>query len=252
MSLERIDQYIGELEALKEYKKVRKERDELSLKVGKLENALSAEKDQVERLSQEKREFATGFEEKKEEARRSAATAKANHEELQRKEKEAKDLRNRVEELEALKVTTDGITLKEAKDLFLKSKEESVRKEGELLSKQLQLQWENSDKPMEVRSEAIRLLKFTIDHMQRGQGMPEGIVDAGLHKNVRDILNIEVQKRIDEEFSRRVEASSEQKANQKLEDLTRIEWPNWYNMSVTPNVIDLESKIVTSVLNGFS
>lgn len=117
----------------------------------------------------------------------------------------------------------DGEIEKRAKNMFNKMKEE----------------WEKNEKPKEISKEAIEYLKHII-RVLRKRGLVlirKEVAEAGLLEEVRELINSEVERRIDAEFLRRVEVESEEKANEKLRHKVEVKWPNWYKNYVEPNIM---------------
>jgi chromosome segregation ATPase len=234
MSLDKIDQYIRELEAIKNYDKVKAENERLSAEVRKLrseneslKNEVSAKKNEIEMLRRE---------------------LSAKEEEIQRLSREVEELSSRVRELEELKALADGKSLKEALELFLKVKEEEVEKKARELFEKLRSEWESREKPKEVSKEALKTLKAIIEATGSGLKLvPVEAAEAGLVEEVEKLLRREVERRLDEEFRRRVEEDSERKSLEKLERLKSMEWPawfsSWYKERVEPQINRLESEI---------
>ena len=251
MSLEKIERYIGELQALEDYDKVCGERTEALRKVGELEKQLSEERFKAGALSNEIGEVKAKLGKKEEEVRSLTGSAKESVKESAKSRREADELSNRIEELQTLKVTVEGRTLHEVELSFLKSKEEEVSRKADTLFEDTRSEWEKLSKPKEVRSDAIALLKATVDNVSKAGAnhLAKEITDSNIHNDVSKILNDEVQKRLDEEFQRRVETVSEQNANRKLEYLKSVEWPDWYNKNVEPRIVELESAIIRNVMD---
>jgi chromosome segregation ATPase len=234
MSLDKIDQYIRELEAIKNYDKVKAENERLSAEVRKLrseneslKNEVSAKKNEIEMLRRE---------------------LSAKEEEIQRLSREVEELSSRVRELEELKALADGKSLKEALELFLKVKEEEVEKKARELFEKLRSEWESRKKPKEVSKEALKTLKAIIEATGSGLKLvPVEAAETGLVEEVEKLLRKEVERRLDEEFRRRVEEESERKSLEKLEKLKSMEWPawfsSWYKERVEPQINRLESEI---------
>lgn len=226
MSLDKIDQYIRELEAIKNYNKVKAENERLSAEVRKLrskneslKNEVSAKKNEIEMLRRE---------------------LSAKEEEIQRLSREVEELSSRVRELEELKALADGKSLKEALELFLKVKEEEVEKKARELFEKLRSEWESRKKPKEVSKEALKALKAIIEATGSGLKLvPVEAAEAGLVEEVEKLLRKEVERRLDEE--------SERKSLEKLERLKSMEWPawfsSWYKERVEPQINRLESEI---------
>ena len=251
MSLDKIDQYIMELQAIKDYDNVREEKADALKKVEMLENQLSAEKDKVQTLSNEVEELRRKQREKEEETKSSRQTLKVKDDETRKIIQEANDFKKRIAELEGLEAMVEGKTLSDAETSFLKAKEEEVSRKADALFQKMKLDWQRSSKLGEVRNDAIRLLKLIIGSIGKAKRVlvQKEVTDSGIYRDVVEFLNSEVQRRIDDEFKRRVESASEYKANEKLEALKSVEWPAWYKMNVEPKIGELESMIRTQILD---
>jgi len=252
MSLDKIDRYIAELEALKEYGKVLHERDEALKDVEELEMQLSGERQKVERLTNLLKQSRDKDREKEEEVGSLREALKVKDYEIKSKKEEVDGLERRIRELQELKAVSEGKTLREAEGYFLKAKEDEIRRRTDALFRQMKSEWEESSKFEEVRNDAIKLLKVTINNISKGRVGPKDTADSGIYKDVMVTLDREVQNRINVEFNRRVEAASEQRAEQKLEGLKAVEWPTWYKMNVEPKIVELESMIKADALRFFT
>ncbi len=251
MGPDKIDRYIGDLEALKEYDSVCEARVEALRNVGELQKQLHEETMKVEALSDEIDEMKIKFQKKEEEVNTLTESMKENAEELMKKNVEVEERRKRIEELETAKATVDGRTLHEAELHFLESKKEEVSSKAGKLFEDMRSEWERWSKPKEVRNDAIALLKATVDNISKegANHLAKEISDSNIHKDVTKILNDEVRKRLDEEFDRRVETVSEQYANQKLGYLKSVAWPDWYRSNIEPRIIELESAVIRNVMD---
>lgn len=242
MSLEKIDQYIKELEAVKSYDAVKRERDEALRKISELSGKL-------QKVMDEKREAEKRISEMEGELKKLREELKAKDEELQKSRIEINMLRDRVEKLENLKVTVEGKTLVEAEKAVMEAEEEEIKKRAKELFNSMKAGWEETEKPREVSSEAVKLLK----HIVEGLSKPgphlflKEVAEAGIPEKVKEILDREVERRINVEFMRRVEEESERKALEKLKHLKEVEWPKWFRANVEPRVRELENKIYSNV-----
>jgi len=164
--------------------------------------------------------------------------------ELNKKSKEASNLNARITELESLKVTAEGRSLKEAEEAFLTAKDEEIQKVAEERFNFVKAGWEQDKKPTEVLNAACNLLERSL---KSGLWIKE-LAEKGVPEAVIKMVANEVNSRIDQEFIRRVEEESDKRALTKLSQLKNIEWPNWLRMHVEPTSRKLESKIVTNSL----
>jgi len=256
LSLERIEQYIRDLEAIKNYEKVRNERDSLKAEIQKLSERIRDLEHKI--LSMEKiiEELTRAREELEKEIRDRDEKIEGLMSELNDRERkiseltgEVEKLRSRVKELEELKALSDGRTLKEAEEAFLESMRDRIEAEAEELSRNIIARWEVSEKPRIVLEESLRILNSVIEYLWgAGEEPPRDLVNAGLIEKVRGIIDSEVQRRIDYEFMRRVEEEASKMAGEKLDELVSREWPKWYEKHVAPKIIELESKIRINAL----
>ena len=185
MSLEKIDQYLSELEAVKSYRQVKEETQKLKSRNIELEG--------------------------------------------------------RIDELERMKVTSEGKTIKEAEEAFLKAKKEEISKEAKEESNETHAKWQRDEKPKEVFDVSVRELKMILHGLSEAphEVAPYDLAQAGLVVEVKKILNEEVQKRLDVEFNKRVEARSNKIALEKLEDWKKFELKRWYDEKVIPEIARL-------------
>ena len=252
MSFERIDQYIKELEAIKNYEKVKAENASLLARVRELESRLSRERGRVGELLQVIKNLKERVRARDEEIESLREELSVREERIKSLESEVHDLTSRVRELEELKVLAEGKTLKEAEESFLKAKEGEIREQAQKLFNQMKSEWEERVKPREVSNEALKWLKHTIEQLSRPEprNYMKEVVDAGLPEKIEKIINSEVEKRINEEFLKRVDEESSKKALEKLEELKSVEWPNWYRTVVEPRIRQLESMIWSNVMKA--
>ena len=253
MSFEKIDQYIRELEAIKNYDRVKAERDSLLTKVKKLEANLSSEKGRVEELLQTNKNLKEQVKAKNDEIESLKSELKAKEGRIGELEGEVQRLSSRVKELEELKALAEGKTLKEAEEAFLKARDEEIKRRTRELFDRWKSEWEKKDKPREVSNEAIGWLKHILE--QRGKPgfypIRAEIVEAGLPEKVEEVLNLEVKRRIDVEFLRRVREESIRRAFEELERLKSVEWPNWYRSNVEPRILQLEFQMRSNAIRAF-
>ncbi|MCD6511695.1 MAG: hypothetical protein J7K45_03805 [Thaumarchaeota archaeon] len=245
MSLENIDRYIRELEAIKRYPQVKSERDSLLERNKKLESELASEKKRVEKLLKANKKLKDRVNAMGEEIENLKADLGAKEETIER-------LESRVSELEGLRATAEGKTLKEAEEEFLKAREREIRDAAERRFEQMKFGWEKSEKPKEVLEGAVKVLKHVLEVLSEPEPrhFSKEVADAGLPEKVEAMINSEVERRIDAEFQRRVEEESERKALEKLERLKSDEWPRWYSTYVEPRIQELESKFKSNAISA--
>jgi DNA repair exonuclease SbcCD ATPase subunit len=233
MSLEKIDQYIRELEAIKYYGKVKKERDEALSRIKELEKSL-----------EEKGELKKKLEEKEKEVRDLKGALEGMNKELQETKLEINKLKSKINELENLKVTVEGKTLIEAKNAFLVAMNDEIEKRAHARFNSMKSEWEKAEKQKEIFKTATELLKQVIE---KPDLLPKELIE--LSKKVKEIINSEVEKRLNSEFHRRVQEELDRKASSQLKQMMEIEWPKWYEINIEPKVIELERKINANVMS---
>jgi hypothetical protein len=253
VSIERIDEYIKELEAIKYYDKVKAENESLQIKVKELEEELQHEKSKVNGLIQAKSSLEDELNAKINEVKSLRNELKARDEEIIRLNSKVKELSSNIKVLEDLKVTVEGKALKDAVKSILRAKDKKIEEYAIKMFNEWKEEWEKNAKPKEVLEKAIFLLKHTIDQIINNNNkelLPKEVVDSGLDKKVKEIIDSEVERRIDDEFTKRVEEESNRKANEKLEELKENEWLSWYNTYVEPMIMQLEAKIKDNTLKA--
>ncbi len=244
MSFEKIDKYIGELEAVKNFDKVREDNLQLTqINEGQIR--------ELTKVSTKNITLQTSLTAMRQEIKGLGKEIKLKNEELQKSEFEATRLDNRVKELEALKVIIEGKTFKEAEKALLKAIKDEVDTRANGYFEAMKTLWVKSDKPKEVFNEAVNQLEIIIKTLRKPgpRYHREELSDKELPTSVEEIIKTEVDQRLDEEFKSRIEAKSDQKAEENLGELTNVEWPKWYQTNVDPRVRELEEKIVANALN---
>lgn len=78
---------------------------------------------------------------------------------------------------------------------------------------------------------------------------------AGEHtiEKIDKMIKFEIEKRVNDDFRRRVELESNLRAEAKVKQMVDTEWPKYYRENIEPKVIELETKIkdnTLSVLKG--
>lgn len=259
MSLEKIDQYMRELEAIKNYDEAKKERAEALSRIDELEEAHEVERDELlqantklegrlDKLLEEKKDLKNRLGEKEKEIESLRGAFKVRDEESRRIKLKANVLKNRVGELEELKGALEGKTLGEAEKVFLEAKKEEVRRKADERFNSMKAEWVKSEKPNEVFNNAVKWLQHIIENL--GKPGPriflKKLADLGLPAKVEGLIKSEVDKRLDTEFERKVEEESSRKASVKLEQMVSTDWPNWLNANLEPRARELEAKIITN------
>jgi len=233
--LEKIEQNIKELEAIKYYDQLKTERDKLAARVEELEQEASRLKRRVKKEKDAKEKLEG---------------------QLKSKMNELENLKSRVEKLEleasTLRETSkligkEKLTLPQLTKLVAKVKSEEIEK----LFKEYRSRWEAEKKPLEVYAEACKALTQIITTLKGPEPhhFQKELLNLGLPNKIKEIVLFEVKSGFNEEFQRRVDEESNRKASEKLNQLERIEWPSWYAATVEPRIAQLEDLARINALN---
>jgi hypothetical protein len=166
------------------------------------------------------------------------------------------------------------INLAEAERRFLKAKEEDIKRRAEEQLNSIKHEWERIEKPKLVADAAAKGLRDVLEHIfdsspaaKAAGGSPSlpsppispeqrppppsspAMWDQELYAKVRSILNNGVRQGLDYEFERRVEAESQNRAEEKFEQIANTEWPNYYNQNILPLANELQRMILGNVFN---
>jgi hypothetical protein len=168
------------------------------------------------------------------------------------------------------------INLAEGERRFLKAKEEDIKRRAEEQLNSIKHEWERIEKPKLVTDAAARSLKDVVEHIiidsaqgaKAAAGNPSlpspsissseqrpptpsspAMQDQELYAKVRSILDDGIRQGLDHEFERRVEAESQNKAEEKFEQIANTEWPNYYNQAILPLANELKQTIAGNVFN---
>jgi hypothetical protein len=165
------------------------------------------------------------------------------------------------------------INLAEAESRFLKAKEEDIKRRAEEQLNSIKHEWERIEKPKLVTDAAAKALRDVVEHIpdsspaakaaggipsmpspsispeQRPPPSSPAMWDQELYTKVRSILDNAVRQGLDYEFERRVEAESQNRAEEKFEQIANTEWPNYYNQNILPLANELERMISGNVFN---
>jgi len=150
MSLKKAEQHLKELEAIKYYDTVKLERDNLSKEVEGLKAELSNREPKVKELSQINEDSEKKIAERDKRIESLGNELKIKDANIKQSEEGVKQNEVRISELEGLKAIAEGKALKEAKEAFLKAREEEIMMEAENLFSGMKTEWEKNVKPKEV------------------------------------------------------------------------------------------------------
>ena len=218
MSIETIEKYLQELEAIKNYPQVKREKEELSHKIEALKVSLDNALKEVSSLKRLKAKLG-GAEMTLEEAR-----------------------------LDFIQ-TQDAEVERRAAGSFEKLKADYESKMPQLVYQRLRDILKQPVLPGGIAKLIDTEAKKKADAILRDQSSwPEWF---------RKIYEEEVKKKVsaglNQEFDARVETAAMARARQRLNELTTTEWPAWYQENVEPKIAELENKInagALQLLNG--
>ncbi len=214
MSMETIEKYIRELEAIKNYDKVVKERDELSRKVAALEAGLKSTSQELAGYKELKVRLVDGGETSLDEARRDFLTAMDTEIE-----------RRGGERFEALKREHEG----EMPRLVYKRLVEILKapaRPGEIAAI--------------IRAEVEKRVNGILYHSQNWPDRFKQYYQKELEAGIKSGL--------DSEFERRVEEGAETRARERLGELVSAAWPGWFSANIEPRITELEREINENTL----
>ena len=213
MSIETAERYIQELEAIKNYPQVKRDKEKLSQKVEELKVSLDNTLKEVSSLK----------------------GSKANLDGAQMTLEEAR--------LDFIRAQ-DAEVEKRAADRFEKLKADYESKMPQLVYQRLRDILKQPGLPKEIAKPIDTEAKKKADAILRDpDNWPPWF---------RELYEEEVEKKVsaglNQEFNARVETAAITRARQRLKELTATEWPTWYRTNVEPQIAALESKIDVGAL----
>ncbi len=213
MSIDTIERYIQELEAIKNYPQVKREKEELSHQIEQLKVSLDNALKEVSSLK----------------------SSKANLDGTQMTLGEAR--------LDFIRAH-DAEIEKRAADSFEKLKADYESKMPQLVQQRLRDILKQPRWPEEIAKLIDSEAKKKADAILRDQSdWPEWF-----KKIYEEEVNKKVSAGLNQEFNARVETAAVTRAQQRLSELTNAQWPAWYLANVEPKIVALESKINAGAL----
>lgn len=241
MSFKEVKDDLRDLEAIRDYDRVKKERDD----------CLASKKDLNEKYDQLVGELGT--------IREAKATTEQQNRDLQEKlqkcgaakeqaELEKAALSKEVKELKELKATAEGKTLPEVTAAVIEATNAEIEERSDTRLMEKENDWETKGKPKQVREAAIGLLQVCLRGLAQQVKLVEvDVHQAGIDGEVTLIIDREVKRRLDSEFYKRVETESDEKAKVKVEQLAKVAWPKFVKEQVEPRAMKLESVFRTNL-----
>lgn len=110
--------------------------------------------------------------------------------------------------------------------------------------------WESTERPRAVRRETLTILETVLQILRQPSPhyFPSDIVELGLNRAVQELLNNEVQSRLDRAFENQVDAEVQRRTAAQLDTVRRQEWPRWVEMHLEPRIRQLETAIQSNVV----
>lgn len=238
MTLEEIGRHIKDIEAITQYKRVMKERDDAINREREVEEELSKSKKEsnqrIGALTSQNEGLNNTLRCTKEELQTSNNLIKDKENELKAKNQtidqihlESKNQLNKIKELEELNVLAQGMTLSEVEKAVLKATDEEIDRRAQQKSLIIAQNWRTNDKPKEVEAQALVQLEVILGLLAgQTRSIPPSLSGSNLPNMVLHALQREIDSRL---------------------------WPQWYRTTVEPRVKELEDKIqqnVFTVLKG--
>jgi len=220
--LKTVEAFTRELEALQNYDRIKKERDELAERCSKLESRISELDKMVKDLIGE------------------LASLKGFNVRFVGKE----------------------LTLEQAKVEFVRAYNDEIERRANVKFEVLEADLENKmpklvynklieivEKPpwpkeiaCAIESKAGQMASENLSNKER---WPNWFKELYLRE-----VNAGVSAGINAEFERRVEGEATTRAEKKLRELATVEWPNWYSANVKPKLSDLKAKIKVNAIRA--
>ncbi|MFQ5924756.1 MAG: hypothetical protein ACE5IE_02005 [Dehalococcoidia bacterium] len=208
MSMEAIERYIQELEAIKNYATVVAERDEFSSKVAALEASLKSASVELARLKEFKVHLSDSGGISLDEARQDFLGAM-----------DAEIEKRAAEKLEALK-----------REYEAKIPQLVYQRLVDILKGLL---WPTEIAAV-IRAEAEKRADGILYH---SKNWPDRFKEY-----YQKEVGVGVKSGLDSEFERRVEEGAEARARQRLSELVNVVWPLWFDENIEPRVAELEAR----------
>jgi hypothetical protein len=213
VSIETIERYIQELEAIKNYPRVKREREELSQKIEELTASLDNALKELSLLKELKAHL-DGAEMTLEEARLDFIRAQ------------------------------DAEIEKRAAERFEKLRADYESKMPDLVYQTLRNTLGQPRWPEEIAKLIDTEAKKKADAILREQNN----WPLWFKKLYEEEVKKKVGAGLNQEFNTRVETAAMARAWQRLNELTTTEWPAWYRTNVEPKVLELKNEITANAL----
>jgi len=244
VSIDKIDQSLHKLDSIKRYDNVIIERDSALSAKSELEKEKRLLVANLSRQRNKVRGLKESLSKKEAELMDSRKREVGRESKIQELTSTVRDLRSRNKELECLKTTTDGKSLKEVEKAFLKSKGAEIKRSAESHFQEMKEDWEKNKKDRVVSATAIGYLNNILAFSSGEQpSIRRELTGSSLPGKVGKVIGREVSKRLNAEFAKRVESESEKRAREKLESMRKGEWEKWYSSKIEPKLSQFEISV---------
>ncbi len=245
MSFDEVKDELRDLEALKNYERVKEDLDKcMENNRNMLEQLETQKKENSERefglLSRnvEIRDFKLSIETLERQL-------KACEERAGNLNTEKEKLRVRVDCLGKLKATVEGKTLSDVEAATIKAQDAEIERRASDRLKTLTTKWETEEKPKQLREAAVQVLREILGSILRSVGgiFKQDVAKAGLPGLLTEVLENEVKKRMNDEIKQRIESEAEKMSNAVVAQLVTEEWPRFLQAKVEPMVQQIISEL---------
>ena len=178
-------------------------------------------------------------------------------EEVIRLNAEVENLEQKLAKMEHLVITSDGKTGSEVATKILAEEEKEIdRRVKELVVSRLE-EWRIREKPKEVSEKAVSKVRDIVRVIQKRPHSPtkyysEDPQESALVREVERVLEQGVLERLNQEFQRRVDQRSTALADQKLDALIDVEWPNFLRPRAEELAARIEDAVFAALQNEWS
>jgi hypothetical protein len=152
-----------------------------------------------------------------------------------------------VEEHATLKKQLDDVT----RELASYQAVERVEQRAQHRFNAVKLAWETDERPRAVRRVALALVEMVVTILRRPppRYFPSDVIEFEIVTVIQELLNNEVQSRLDRAFQDRVDAAARRRTAEQLDAARREAWPRWVATHVEPRIRQLETAIESNVVD---
>lgn len=263
---EKFKKYFEEIEALKNYDRVKKERNKLAEENSGLNDRISELEGNVERQSNEINDLNSRLEGEtkgREDVEKKLKSESKRADDLGEKLKSTSEELNR---LESYKVEfVDGkLTFKETKEALIKAHNDEIEKRSNEKFQELKSDYE-AKMPQLIYERLLEVLKKPLwpveianaigtkaDEKAEGVLRNRGEWPGWFLKYYLEEVSVRVNRMLDDAFNARVDKGSQEIAVRKLEKLKSQAWPEWFSRNVKPAIDKNVFKALKGLWTGWT